>query len=174
MVPPSAGVFRSHGPWNHQPLAMGKLADGIQRCRGRLLLIGMTGAVLSVPALNLWVLRSSASRVFNDEQALPPNDVGLVLGVSRSGNPHFATRTEAAALLYRQGKVKHLLLSGDNHVAGYDEPSDMKQAVLALGIPESAITLDYAGFRTLDSVVRAKQVFGQSKLTIITDEFHAY
>jgi SanA protein len=147
---------------------MWRIVRTIGRYRGRLLLIGSTGAVLSVPALNLWVLRSSGSRVFTDERDLPSNDVGLVLGVSRWGNPHFATRTEAAALLYHQGKVKHLLLSGDNHVAGYDEPSDMKQAVLALGVPESAITLDYAGFRTLDSVVRAKQVFGQSKLTIIT------
>ena len=49
-------------------------------------------------------------------------------------------------------------MSGDNHVAGYDEPSDMKHAVLTLGVPESAVTLDYAGFRTLDSVVRAKEV----------------
>jgi SanA protein len=72
------------------------------------------------------------------------------------------------------GKVKHLLVSGDNHAVGYDEPSDMKQAVLALGVPESAVTLDYAGFRTLDSIVRAKEVFGQTKLTIVTDRFHAY
>jgi SanA protein len=153
---------------------MRRVIRTIWRYRVRLLACLAGALVLSVPALNFWVLRSSESRVFTDERSLPENDVGLVLGVSRFGNPHFKTRTEAAALLYHMGKVKHLLLSGDNHVAGYDEPSDMKQAVLTLGVPESAVTLDYAGFRTLDSVVRAKEVFGQSRLTIVTDEFHAY
>ena len=71
------------------------------------------------------------------------------------------------------GKVKHLLLSGDNRRKDYDEPTDMKLALLAQGIPESAMTLDYAGFRTLDSVVRARKVFGQTRVTLITDDFHA-
>jgi SanA protein len=65
-------------------------------------------------------------------------------------------------------------LSGDNHLREYNEPAAMKSALMAEGVPESAMTLDYAGLRTLDSVVRAREVFGQSKLTIITDEFHAY
>ena len=81
----------------------------------------------------------------------------------------------AAALLYRSGRVRHLLLSGDNGTRGYDEPADMQAALLALGVPADAMTLDDAGFRTLDSVVRAGgEVFGQRRLTIITDRFHAY
>lgn len=143
---------------------------------------GLVGAgVLSVAlvfGLNEWVMRSTDGRVFTDATVLPQNDVGLVLGCSKhlsSGriNPHFAARMEAAASLYHSGKVKHLLLSGDNHRVGYDEPTDMKESLLELGVPAEAMTLDYAGFRTLDSVVRAHEVFGRTKLTIITDDFHA-
>jgi SanA protein len=87
---------------------------------------------------------------------------------------HFKARMEAAAYLYKNGKVKHLLVSGDNGIKQYDEPTNMKEALMELDVPENAITLDYAGFRTLDSVVRAKEVFGQNKLTIVTDEFHSH
>ncbi len=133
--------------------------------------------VLVVCLINLWVLKSTHARVFKTASALPENDVGLVLGTAPwlgrgYVNPHFKARIEAAAYLYQEGKVKHLLVSGDNHTKGYDEPTNMKEALLKLGVPESAITLDYAGFRTLDSIVRAKEVFGLDKATIITDDFH--
>ena len=127
-----------------------------------------------------WIRHAAARRVFDDPARLPANDVGLVLGTSqfsgprRDRNPHFDGRIAAAAELYRVGKVKHLLLSGDNGTRGYDEPKDMQAALLALGVPAEAMTLDDAGFRTLDSVVRARQVFGQRRLTIITDRFHTY
>ena len=135
-------------------------------------------ATAGVLALNEYIVRSTRSAVFTEMNALPQNDVALVLGTGKllrgSGkiNPHFRKRIEAAAALYHAGKVKHLLLSGDNHVAGYDEPTDMAEALMELGVPPSAMTLDYAGFRTLDSVVRAKKVFGQSQITIVTDDFH--
>ena len=135
-------------------------------------------ALLTVPLINLWITWSAKSRTFNSLDQLPANDVGLVLGSSaRVGgglpNPHFENRVEAAAKLYHAGKVKHLLLSGDNHTASYDEPTDLQDALLKLGVPRSSMTLDYAGFRTLDSIVRAKTVFGLSRLTIITDDFHS-
>ena len=103
--------------------------------------------------------------------------MALVLGTSRtirSGQPnlHFKQRIEAAAALYRAGRVRHLLVSGDNHIKGYDEPTDMRDALVAAGVPVHAITCDYAGFRTLDSVVRAKTVFGLTNFTIVTEEFH--
>lgn len=147
----------------------------------KLFLAGLICAVLAtlgVLVLNEYIVRSTQSAVFTEISALPPNDVALVLGTGKllrgSGriNLHFLKRIEAAAALYHAGKVKHLLLSGDNHVAGYDEPTDMAEALMALDVPPSAMTLDYAGFRTLDSVVRAKKVFGQSQLTIVTDDFH--
>lgn len=133
--------------------------------------------VLIACLINLWVLQSTQARVFNQAGALPENDVGLVLGTAPllgGGyvNPHFKGRIEAAAYLYHERKVRHLLVSGDNHRRGYDEPTHMKEALLKLGVPESAITLDYAGLRTLDSIVRAKEVFGLHKLTVISDGFH--
>jgi SanA protein len=147
----------------------------------KLLLAGFISVVLASAiafSINEWIVRSTRSAVFTKITALPDKDVALVLGTgqflrSRRVNPHFRGRIYAAAALYHAGKVKHLLLSGDNHVAGYDEPTHMKEALGALGVPESAMTLDYAGFRTLDSVVRARKVFGQSSVTIVTDDFHA-
>ena len=116
-------------------------------------------------------------KIFHSTELVPDNDVGLVLGtgkLTRRGNPnlHFNQRIAAAAALYHGGKVRFLLVSGDNHVAGYDEATDMRDALMAAGVPADAITRDYAGFRTLDSIVRAKIVFGLTRCTIISEEFH--
>ncbi len=122
--------------------------------------------------------RSAASaRIYRSTEAIPTNDVALVLGTGKltaRGNPnlHFNQRIEAAAELFKSGKVRHLLVSGDNSVKNYDEPTDMRDALVAAGVPKDAITCDYAGFRTLDSVLRAKMVFGQTNFTIVTEEFH--
>jgi len=126
---------------------------------------------------NLACQKSAASRVFSHIDEVPFNDVGLVLGTAKTVkngrlNLHFSQRIRAAAALYHAGKVRHLIVSGDNHIASYDEPTDMREALAAAGVPASAITCDYAGFRTLDSVLRAKSVFGQTKFTIITEDFH--
>ena len=115
---------------------------------------------------------------YDDFAALPVRDVGLLLGAARiapSGNPnqYFAGRVKTAARLYHAGKIRHILISGDNGRKDYDEPTDMKNALMELGVPAAAMTLDYAGFRTLDSVVRAKAVFECSKMTIISQRFHA-
>ena len=74
--------------------------------------------------------------------------------------------------MYNSKKIDFILVSGDNSHVDYDEPTDMKTDLMASGIPEAKIFLDYAGFRTLDSIVRAKQIFGQNKLTIISQPFH--
>ena len=134
----------------------------------------VVGAVLC----NFWVLRAVRGRSFERVADVPARPVALVLGANRTTgdgrwlNPHFAHRIEAAAELYLAGKVKRLLVSGDNHRPGYDEPADMKTALIARGVPASAITLDSAGFRTLDSVVRAREVFGQTQLVIVSEPFH--
>lgn len=134
--------------------------------------------VISGFLINIWVLRSTNQFIYYDINQVVSNDVGLVLGTSSRGptggvNRHFKYRIEAAAALYKAQKVKHLIVSGDNHIKEYDEPTNMKEALMKLGVPESAITLDYAGFRTLDSVVRAKEIFSQQRYTVITDDFHA-
>jgi SanA protein len=144
--------------------------------------ITLLGALLTV-AIALVVCADHAcksaarARVFRSVETVPANDVAVVLGTGRKtarGNPnlHFNRRIEAAVALYHSGKVRHLLVSGDNHIASYDEPTDMMSALVAAGVPTNAITCDYAGFRTLDSVVRANTVFGLKKFTIVSEEFH--
>jgi SanA protein len=136
--------------------------------------------VLAVLGCNLWVVYSGKGKVFDQLAEVPGRPVGLVLGASRTLgdgrylNPHFQNRIAAAAELYHAGKVQHLLLSGDNSRADYDEPTDMQQALLIRGVPVSAMTRDYAGFRTLDSVVRAKEVFGVTQLIVVSGAFHNY
>lgn len=130
----------------------------------------------SVYLSHRWVKNSARGRLYSNAAITPVTNVGLVLGTSRSvkGRPnlYFRYRIEAAAALFHEGKVKHLIVSGDNHQAGYDEATDMRDALVAAGVPDSCITLDYAGFRTLDSVVRCKYVFGQTAIVVISQRFH--
>jgi SanA protein len=124
-----------------------------------------------------WIYFNTKKQIFSDAELLPENKVGLLLGTIRDAsggrrNLFFDYRIEAAAELFREGKIKHIIVSGDNHIANYDEPGDMRDALIEAGVPANCITLDYAGFRTFDSVVRCKKVFGQSKFTIISQGFH--
>jgi SanA protein len=135
-------------------------------------------SIASIPLATSLIERAAAGRVYSDVAQVPHRRAGLVLGCAeRLGggypNPFFTTRIEAAANLYRAGKVDYLIVSGDNHRKGYDEPTDMKCALMRAGVPENRIVCDYAGFRTLDSVVRAKAVFGQDQVTVISQSFHA-
>lgn len=123
------------------------------------------------------VQQAGKGRVYDRAETIPPREVGLVLGTSAHlgngmDNPYFKHRIEAAAKLYYLGKVRHLLVSGDNHVNGYNEPQQMKEALVADHVPPGVITLDYAGVRTLDSIVRAKKVFGLERLTIVSQRDH--
>ncbi len=125
-----------------------------------------------------WLVENAGNgKLYTRVDQVPEREVGLLLGTTnlrRNGqrNPFFDYRIDAAVALYRAGKVRHLLVSGDNGTRGYDEPTLMRTALLAQGVPASAITLDYAGFRTLDSVVRAREVFGLSRFTVISQRFH--
>ncbi|MFN4234035.1 MAG: vancomycin high temperature exclusion protein [Bacteroidia bacterium] len=126
---------------------------------------------------NVWVKQIAKSRLYNSIESVPFNNVALLLGTSKynsSGNPNlfFKYRIEAVTALFHTGKIKHIIVSGDNKEMSYNEPRDMRKALLANQIPDSCITLDYAGFRTLDSVVRCKKVFGQNKVTIVSQRFH--
>jgi SanA protein len=139
------------------------------------ILVGV--GVLAVVGADIACRSAASGKIFRTTKSVPTNDVALVLGTAKTtarGNPnlHFTQRIEAAAELIKSGKVRHLIVSGDNSVATYDEPTDMRDALAAAGVPTNAITCDYAGFRTLDSVVRAKTVFGLTNFTIVTEEFH--
>lgn len=133
-------------------------------------------AFISLIVSNHWISSSTREKIYTDIENIPANDVGLVLGANKNAwggiNLYFANRIDAAVSLFRAGKIKHIIASGDNHIKEYDEPTDMRDALMEKGIPDSCITLDYAGFRTLDSMVRCKEVFGQKKVTVISQQFH--
>lgn len=103
--------------------------------------------------------------------------VGLLLGTSKfvknkNKNEFFFNRIEAAVNLYKSGKIKRIIISGDNSLKSYNEPRDMKKELIKQGVPDSCIYLDYAGFRTLDSIIRAREIFGQHVYIIISQRFH--
>lgn len=135
------------------------------------------GATLFVWTTNRSVLNSADGRVYTQTDKIPAQAVALVLGTSpkvKNGNLNlfFERRMNAAAELYKAGKTKKILVSGDNGTPFYDEPTAMREALVKRGIPKEDIALDYAGFRTLDSVIRAHKVFGVDKCVIVTDDFH--
>ncbi|QXB55586.1 vancomycin high temperature exclusion protein [Aeromonas sp. FDAARGOS 1415] len=124
-----------------------------------------------------WTVSDARHYTYDDVDAVPYNRVALVLGTSKyliggSPNHYFKYRIKAAAELYNNGKVDYILVSGDNATVQYNEPRQMRRALIQAGIPASAIYSDYAGFRTLDSIVRAKEVFGQSHFTVVSQAFH--
>ncbi|MGB3150453.1 MAG: ElyC/SanA/YdcF family protein [Maribacter sp.] len=138
--------------------------------------------ILSIPCLALLIsnYRINAfaeGRTFNSVDEIPRNEVGIVLGTSKrlkNGHPndYYGNRIKAAVNLFKANKIKFVLVSGDNGTIYYNEPTTMKKDLVSAGIPEELIFLDYAGFRTLDSMVRAKEVFGLESVTIISQKFH--
>jgi len=145
----------------------------------KIVLIGVLSVVAVIGSMNAWILIDTSNYVYCDIETVPFNSVGMVLGTSRmtrTGNPnqHFVTRMDAAAELYHAGKIQHIILSGDNMTRYYDEPKAMKAELLLRGVPDYSMTLDTAGFRTFDSVVRLKQVFGVNSCTIISEKYHVH
>jgi SanA protein len=145
----------------------------------RFILLVFLLLILIISVCNIWIVQSTEGKVYSDIQLLPDHRIGLVLGTSHRSvgggpNPFFQNRIETAATLYSLGKIDHFILSGDNRTVFYNEPLEMQKALIKKGVPASAITLDYAGLRTLDSIVRSKKIFGQNKITIITQPFHSY
>ncbi|MEI6311280.1 MAG: ElyC/SanA/YdcF family protein [Bacteroidota bacterium] len=125
-----------------------------------------------------YVIEKTASKnIYSDISKIPYNKVALVLGTSKETskgytNYFFSYRIEATLALYKAGKIKYIIVSGDNHIKGYDEPNDMKKALVERGVPGNIIYLDYAGFRTFDSIIRCLEVFGESNITIVSQKFH--
>lgn len=124
-----------------------------------------------------WFVWHQKDQTYTDIEAVPYNKVGVVLGTSKyltNGNENlfYRYRINAAYQLYQAQKVDFLLVSGDNGTHQYDEPTTMKNDLIQKGIPANKIYLDYAGFRTLDSMIRTKEVFGQQRFTVISQPFH--
>lgn len=154
----------------------GGAARGTGRWRRRLLLAAAITALFLL-ASEVTVRRVARGRVYDGLDGLPPADVALVLGTAKTvadGRPNafYTTRVLLAARLYHEGKVRGIIVSGDNSRADYSEPADMRRDLVALGVPERFITCDYAGFSTLDSVRRVGRVFGQSRVIVVSQRFH--
>lgn len=134
-------------------------------------------AISSILVADKLVENTAKTKLFNSTNTISHNKVGLFLGTGKylkSGrvNLYYQYRIEAAVELYRAKKIDFILVSGDNSSEDYDEPSTIQEDLIKSGIPENRIFLDYAGFRTLDSVVRCKEIFGQSSITVISQQFH--
>jgi SanA protein len=139
--------------------------------------LGIWGVTLLVLVADEIVQNAAASLTYDQIQEVPPNRVGLLLGTSKYTttkyrNRYFTYRIDAAEKLFKAGKIDFILISGDNATMEYNEPKMMEKDLLERGIPKERIFLDYAGFRTLDSVIRAWKVFGQKRFTVISQKFH--
>lgn len=141
-----------------------------------LLILGVLSLLFTAFA-NYKIENSTEEFVTDKLEILPKTKVAVVLGtapnlVSGYQNYYFTYRIEAATKLYQSGKVTHFILSGDHGRKNYNEPEAMKQALIKSGVPENVIYLDYAGFRTLDSMIRANEIFGQNEFIVVSQEFH--
>lgn len=120
--------------------------------------------------------RAAEAKSFSDVGKIPAADVALVLGTAPIGpeggpNRYFVYRLDAAAALYKAGKAKYFIVSG-TRAGRYDEPTAMRAGLIERGVPAEAIYRDFGGDRTLESIVRARRVYGQTRLIIVSQRFH--
>ena len=126
---------------------------------------------------NRAIIKAAEGKLFTDVETVPCNKAGLLLGTAKYLpnnllNYYYVYRIEAAEKLYKAGKIKYIIVSGDNSRKDYNEPETMRDDLIKRGIDSSHIFLDYAGFRTFDSMVRLKEIFGQDSVTVISQPFH--
>ena len=134
-------------------------------------------SIFSIVLANNAIKGNAKGRLFDNVGKTPYNKVGLLLGTSKHlsdgrNNLYYVSRISATFELYKNHKIDYLVISGDNGLKGYNEPEDMKNDLVQLGMPDSIIYLDYAGFRTYDSVIRMNKIFGQNNFTVISQQFH--
>jgi len=137
-------------------------------------------AILAIAAAvvlyaNLTAIWASRGRLFTDVARLPETKVGLVFGttdkINGRENLYFRYRIDAAVEVWNAGKLEILIVSGDNLSPYYDEPEKMRQALIERGVPKDRIVRDPRGLRTLDSVVRTKEIYGASSVLMISQRF---
>ena len=138
-----------------------------------ILLLLVTGVI----AFANWKISSEAEKyIYNDIDSIPNHSIALVLGtaryVSTGPNQYFSNRIKATKELYNYGKLDAIVVSGDNRHVSYNEPREMRRALVEAGVPDSIINQDFAGLRTLDSVIRMKTIFGQKTFIVVSQQFH--
>lgn len=142
-----------------------------------LLAAGVVAFLLAPLSLHVYISWNARSNVYFNPLETPEKEAALLLGTAKfmtSGyiNPYFRYRINAAVRLWKAGKVRRILVSGDNSTPYYNEPRDMKASLIAAGVPDSVILMDRGGVRTFDSVVRARRVFRLPSVAIISQAFH--
>ncbi len=144
-----------------------------------IILILSVSLTLVVGTVHYVVNTATSRQIYNDINQIPKNRVGLLLGTAKYNdkskniiNVYYQHRIDAAVALYMAGKVDFIIVSGDNSTLYYNEPLLMKNDLIARGVPAKCIYMDNAGFRTLDSILRCRDVFGQTSFTIISQRFH--
>jgi len=165
-----AGSLYLNHPVTGPPTINRKPSRWLRRtARVILIVIGCTAVGLA--ACDWWVGAATGGRVHDQLAELQPAPVALLLGTSprHAGRPnlYYQARIKAAQELFTSGKVAGILVSGDNRASNYNEPLMMKADLVRAGVPAEFITMDFAGFRTLDSVVRAKSVFQQDRVIVV-------
>ncbi|MDH2293273.1 ElyC/SanA/YdcF family protein [Cobetia sp. 1AS1] len=141
-------------------------------------IVGLLAAgAMTVVGLNLWVVMATHDRIATSPLTCQSRAVGIVFGTSHGlvgggSNPHYQARLDTAAQLYRLRRVSNLLLSGDNRTRYYNEPMTMWRDLRARNVPQEFMTLDYAGFSTFDTLVRAHKVFGVDEAVLVTQPWH--
>jgi len=143
----------------------------------KIFLLLLVAGIIFIAWANYSIRKESSPFVSYKISDVPETKVALLLGTGKKlsngmPNAYFYNRIQAAIDLYKSGKIKYIIVSGDNSTKDYNEPEDMQLSLMQYGIPKDRIIMDHAGFRTLDSVVRAKDIFGQHKLVIISQKFH--
>ncbi|WP_051871977.1 SanA/YdcF family protein [Streptomyces sclerotialus] len=135
-------------------------------------------AVMAVCVLALlpatWMRLASGDRV-RTAADVPPAPVAVVFGAGLwdgEPSPYLAHRLDTAAGLYDAGRVRAILVTGDNSTRDYDEPDAMRRYLTARGVPARKIVSDYAGFDTWDSCSRARRVFGVDRAVLVSQGFH--
>ena len=152
----------------------------ISKHKNKLYLAIVVMMIIAIGAMKVcdnMIIKETQALIFDNVDSIPKNRVGLLLGTNktlRNGmeNPYFKYRIDAAAKLYQAGKIDRIIVSGDNSRKEYNEAEYMRADLTAQGVPDSCIYLDYAGFRTWDSMLRCKEIFGQTKYTVISQRFH--
>lgn len=143
--------------------------------RKRILVLIIILLIFSPVLLRLYTAVRAHAYIYTLD-TVPDAPAAIVFGawVYPNGNPSamLADRVQMGANLYHAGKVKALLLTGDNSTENYNEPEAMRRYALRLGVPDSALVLDYAGFRTYDSCYRARDIFKVDQAILVTQQFH--
>ncbi len=134
--------------------------------------------IVVIAVCSFAVDKNADGKLYSSIDKIPFHKVGLLLGTCKTMddrvtiNPFWQYRAEAAYKLWKAKKIDRILISGDNGWHGYNEPQDFMDTFREMGIPDSCMVCDFAGFRTHDSVIRCKEIFGQQSVTIISQPFH--